>query len=121
MIFVAQMLKGSQLIKESPMKIFIASLVLLSSLSALACQREAQFIGKAKNVQFVTDDFGYTLRTTFQIKLTNWFQPSMVCPMDESEAEQAVVELQGYADLKDGDDVSGVLVFNEKFGTYSVE
>ncbi|MBY0515877.1 MAG: hypothetical protein K2P81_03140 [Bacteriovoracaceae bacterium] len=103
------------------MKAFIATLVLLSSLSALACQREAQFIGKAKNVQVITDVDGNSVLTSFQIKLTNWFQPSMVCPMDEVEAEEAVIEVPGVFYISEGQEISGVLVYNEQLGTYSIE
>ena len=103
------------------MKSLLLTFPLLFSLSALAdCQREAQFIGTARDVKDVVAANGEVV-TAFRIKLAGWFQPSMVCPMHEDELESAVVELDYLSSLNEGDSVSGVLLFDEAQGRYRLE
>ena len=98
------------------MKTFVLLFTLIASMSALAeCQREAQFIGEIRNVNHQME------MTTFKVKLTRWFQPSIVCPMDESEAESAEIMLVGWHDLEEGQEISGILVYKPETGTYVIE
>ena len=98
------------------MKTFVLFLSLIASMSALAeCQREAQFIGEVRQLSHSME------MTTFKIRLTRWFQPSMVCPMDESEAEAAEIMLVGWHDLEEGQEISGILVYKPETGTYVIE
>lgn len=98
------------------MKLMAVILFSLLSLSAFAdCNREVQFIGKVTNVQVQPAAF------SFQLKLGRWFVPSMVCPMFEDEFEAAVIELAGTPAIAEGDEISGVLVFDQKSKSYRIE
>lgn len=98
------------------MKHLLVSLFLLSSVTAFAdCDREAQFIGKVKNLQVSERSF------TFQVALTRWFIPSAVCPMFEDELESAVIELSGTPAISNGQEISGVMVFDQKTQTYRID
>jgi hypothetical protein len=97
------------------MKYLILSLFCLGSLSALAdCNREAQFIGKVRNLRMTERTF------TFQVAITRWFVASSICPMDESELESAVIELQGIPSIKNGQEISGVMAFDQGTQSYRI-
>lgn len=97
------------------MKLALAFLISLFSISAFACNREVQFIGKVRNVQVTESSF------SFQLKLGRWFVPSMVCPMYEDEFESAVITLPGSPRIANGDEISGVLVYDEATDTYKID
>lgn len=89
---------------------------LLISFSAFAdCNREAQFVGTVKNLKT------YSTHFTFQVQLGRWFQPSGVCPMWEHELEEAVVKIEGIPAITDGDEISGVMVFDVNAGEYKID
>lgn len=89
---------------------------LLFSVSAFAnCNREAQFVGTVKNLKT------YSTYFTFQVQLGRWFQPSGVCPMWENELEEAVVAIEGVPAIRNGDEVSGVMVYDVTTGEYKID
>lgn len=87
------------------MKNVILGLALISSAamsSAYACSApEAQFIGIVKNA---------TAECTYEIEFT-MYNPSMVCPLSIDEA--LTVYTDKSCTLKNGDQVSGVLVVKD--------
>jgi hypothetical protein len=98
------------------MKLTIAILFSLFTLTAFAdCNREAEFIGKARNVVVKEHSF------SFQIKLGNFFHVNALCPLFEEEAQEAVIEVQGRPHISEGSEVSGVLVFDESTQTYRID
>jgi hypothetical protein len=98
------------------MKYLILSLFLLGSVSAFAnCNREAQFIGKVRNLRMNEQTF------TFQISISRWFVTSAVCPMYEPELESAIIEIEGIPSIEDGQEISGVMVFDQKTQNYRIE
>jgi hypothetical protein len=107
------------------MKLFLLFVISAFSLSAIACNREAQFLGTVKNVKY----FPQTERTvehySYQIKLGHagdyWFRESIVCPMDEQELEAAVIQVAGAPNKKAGDKIWGVLVFDQKLMDYRLD
>lgn len=104
------------------MKSMFALLIVMLSFSAFAdCNREAQFIGTVKNVISHSNVEGGPASFTFQISLGRWFAPSMVCPMWEDEVESAVIKIEGLPSIVDGDEVSGVLVFDQKTQSYRID
>ena len=95
------------------MKSMFALLIVMLSFSAFAdCNREAQFMGTIRNVKYSPATETSRESFTFQVSLGRWFAPSMVCPMWEDEVESAVIKIEGFPSIVDGDDVSGVLVFD---------
>ena len=104
------------------MKSMFALLIVMLTFSAFAdCNREAQFIGTVKNVVSQSTVEGAPATFTFQISLGRWFAPSMVCPMWEDEVESAVIKIEGLPSIVDGDEVSGVLVFDQKTQSYRID
>lgn len=98
------------------MKLTMAILFSLMSLSAFAdCNREAEFIGKARNVVVKENS------VSFQIKLGNFYHVNALCPLYEEEAQEAVIEISGRPVIKEGSEVSGVLVFDESTQTYRID
>lgn len=99
-----------------------ALLIVMLSFSAFAnCNREAQFIGTVKNITSHTTLEGGRSYFTFQVGLGRWFAPSMVCPMWEDEVESAVIKIEGFPSIVDGDEISGVLVFDQKTQSYRID
>ena len=85
------------------MKSIVLIASILSAQISFACvQQEAQFIGNVKNFQSVGSNCSYGIDFTM-------FNSSFVCPLDIDE-----VSTLRFADkscqLKDGDQVSGVMV-----------
>lgn len=104
------------------MKSIFALLIVMLSFSAFAdCNREAQFMGTVKNVKFIAATEGSSAKFSFQVSLGRWFAPSMVCPMWEDEVESAVIKLEGYPSIVDGDEISGVMVFDQKTQSYRID
>lgn len=107
------------------MKFTILLALLAFSFSSFACNREAQFIGTVKNLSYQPATATTVEHFSFQIKIgfngNYWFQPSGVCPMWEDEAEEAVIKEAGMPSIKNGDSISGVLVFDQKLQDYKVD
>jgi hypothetical protein len=104
------------------MKSIFALLVVLFSFAAFAdCNREAQFIGTVRNVKYVAATEGSKAKFSFQLNLGRWYAPSMVCPLWEDEFESAVIKLDGLPAIVDGDEVSGVLVFDQETKSYRID
>jgi hypothetical protein len=98
------------------MKLIFVFLVSLFTLTAFAdCNREVQFIGTVKNVEVHANHF------SFQLKTGRWFEPSIVCPMWEDEFESAVIEIEGAPALVEGQEISGILVFDQKTKQYKID
>ncbi len=98
------------------MKKFILLMLIFSSFSVMAdCNREVQFVGEVTNLKTKSASF------SFQLKLGKWFSPSIVCPMYEDEFETAVVEILGKPLISNGDEISGVLVFDQKTQSYRID
>jgi hypothetical protein len=98
------------------MKTVLLMMILLTSSIAFAdCNREAQFVGNVKNLKTKSTSF------SFQLGLGRWFSPSIVCPMDEEEFVSAIVEIEGKPLIANGDEISGVLVFDQKTQTYRID
>jgi len=104
------------------MKTMIALLLVMLTFSAFAdCNREAQFMGTVRNVVSHSNVEGAPAYFTFQVSLGRWFAPSMVCPMWEDEVESAVIKIEGMPSIVDGDEVSGVMVFDQKTQSYRID
>lgn len=106
------------------MKLFslLTVFVLASSASAniFECkQNEAQFIGQVREATIIRIDQGvrdcaYTMR--FQV-----FNPSRICPIDWTSAEEReIIDYNCRLDARDGDVISGVLI-EGKDGTLVIE
>lgn len=90
------------------MRQFLMTLVLMSSVSALACEtQEAQFIGRVKNAStaYLTDAAPIC---SYEIEYSV-FNPSSVCPLD-IDAVAGFQFSDSSCTLRNGDAVSGVLV-----------
>lgn len=96
-------------------KTIIFALFLLTSMSWADCNREVQFVGKVRNLKT------QTARFSFQLSLGNWYSPSIVCPLYEDEFVEAVIEIEGKPLIANGDEISGVLVFDQKTQTYRID
>lgn len=86
------------------MKSVIALLSLTLSYSVLACNQEAQFIGKVHSVRVNEKS-----ECVFQVNNYKWFGPSYVCPLTPGEVSGAEF-VDKNCSLKNGDEVSGVFV-----------
>jgi hypothetical protein len=95
--------------------LFVAMFLLTSAVAFAECDREAQFIGNVKNLKVSQDSF------SFQVSATRWYVPSIVCPMDESEFENAVIELPGKPLVSNGQEISGVMVFGQSTQSYRID
>jgi hypothetical protein len=95
--------------------ILVMMLLLTSSITFAECDREVQFVGSVKNLKTKSTSF------SFQLSLGRWFSPSIVCPMDEEEFTSAVIEIEGKPLIANGDEVSGILVFDQKTQTYRID
>jgi len=97
----------------------LLALGLLVALNAFAaCNPEAEFFGKVKNVKRLT--LNNNVMTTFQIKLTGPIRPSMLCPLQEQEIEAATLSAPGER-LKNGDEISGIIVLDQATGIFHIE
>lgn len=97
------------------MKFSMALLFSLMSLSAFAdCNREVEFFGKARNVVVKEKS------VTFQIKFGNFYHVNELCPLYQEEAAQAVIEVKGLS-ITEGEEISGVLIFDQATQTYRIE
>jgi hypothetical protein len=103
------------------MKILSIFLVLFLSAGAFAnCNREVQFIGNIKNLKSLTKSSDEIKKYSFQLSIGRWFVPSIQCPMDENEFENAVVTIETLQQLSSGDEISGVLVYDEDEKKYCI-
>lgn len=104
------------------MKLVFALMISLFTFSALAtCNPEAQFAGTVTKVKYYPPTGRSAEHFTFQLKLGNWFEPNIMCPLSETELEEAVIKLAGFPDIFEGDSISGVLVFDVNTKTYRIE
>lgn len=105
------------------MKLILALLISLFSFASFAseCNREAQFMGYVKNLKVYPATYLVPEHFTFQVRLGRHFLPSLVCPMWETELEEAVVTIQGRPEISNGDYVSGVMVYDVKDMSYRIE
>jgi len=105
------------------MKFILTGLTILFSLSTFAveCNREAQFIGKVKNLKTIKGSAKAEEHFTFQIKIGSHFLPNLACPMLDTEFEEAVIKVQGSPDIKNGDQISGVLIYDLETMNYQIE
>lgn len=88
-------------------KLVLAMGILFSVGSALACNPEAQFIGKVTEYRKIRVDQN-VFDCSFKIQFTD-FKPSMVCPLDYADADVTNF-VDESCSLKNGDFVSGYLV-----------
>jgi len=106
-------------------KFFLLLLISAYSFSALACNREAQFVGTVTNVTHFpkteqnVEHFSYKIKLGFRGDY--WFRTSIVCPMDESELEAATILEAGSPSKNIGDKVWGVMVFDQKLQDYRLD
>ncbi len=105
------------------MKLIVVFLITLFSFSSFSseCNREAQFMGYVKNLKTYPATYLVPEHFTFQVKLGRHFLPSLVCPMWETELEEAVVTIKGRPSISEGDSVSGVMVYDVKDMSYRIE
>ncbi len=104
------------------MKSLLVLLFAFTSFTAFAdCNREAQFIGSVTNLKYKAATESSRESFTFQVRLGRWFAPSMVCPMWEDEVESAVLKIEGFPSIMDGDEISGVLVFDQATNSYRID
>ncbi len=108
------------------MKALLTGALLLTSLTGHAiCNREAQLVGTVKDLKVFQADKIQPDHFTFKIKLgyknTYWFEPSITCALWEDEAEAATISILGIPTLKNGDQISGVLIFDEALQVYRIE
>lgn len=98
------------------MKSLIAMILVVFSFSALACNpEEAQFIGKVSNLKVYEDHF------TFQVRITRNYSPSRVCPMQDNDLESAVLSYPGKPSIQNGDEISGVMVYDAASDSYKID
>jgi hypothetical protein len=112
-----------KIVEEVTMKRLILILAAIFSLSAFGnCNREAQFMGTVKNVNYFPAQEGRIEHYSFEIELDpQWFRPSIVCPMSEAELENAIIYEAGLPKRANGDSISGVLVFDQKIQNYKLD
>ena len=104
------------------MKSLFAFLIVMLSFSAFAeCNREAQFMGTVRNIVSHSTVEGSPAHFSFQVSIGKWYAPSVVCPMWEDEVESAVITLEGMPSIVDGDEISGVMVFDQKTQSYRID
>ena len=98
------------------MKTLFASILIAFSFSALAnCNPEAQFIGKVSKLKVYESHF------TFQVSITRHFAASVVCPMFEGDLENAVLAYPGKPSIKNGDEISGVMVYDVASDSFKID
>ena len=104
--------------------LFVSAFGLLAHASDLPCKgnQEAQFIANYNHVDLSYAEAGNIEHTTFDLRDFRLFQPSGVCPLDISQAMNAVITLPGIINsIHSGAEVSGVLVYNPNFNMYWIE
>ena len=84
------------------MKTLILALFTVIALPAFACLEEAQFIGTITEYKKVATECSYKIDFSM-------YNESMVCPLNSGEASTVEFKDESCV-LKDGDQVSGVLV-----------
>ncbi|WP_408098062.1 hypothetical protein ACJVC5_03815 [Peredibacter sp. HCB2-198] len=98
------------------MKTLLASMLVAFSFSAMAaCNPEAQFIGEVTKLKVYESHF------TFQVRVTRHFSPSIVCPMYGEDVESAVLAYPGKPSIKNGDEISGVMVYDVATDSYKID
>jgi hypothetical protein len=109
------------------MKSLIAIALLISSQYALACgadgESEARIVGKISNLNYSFDsDAGQMEHFTYKIKIdASRVVQNPKCPLDIKAASQYSYWQQGAPSVQEGQEVSGVLVFNSKTNVYYVK
>lgn len=83
---------------------------------------EAQFIAQIDKVDYSYPEAGNVEHMSFGFKNFRVFNPNMNCPLSLGEAQSARVKLsQINSYIKNGNEISGVLVYNPKFNTYYID
>lgn len=106
------------------LSVFIFVLGSMTQAAGLPCNGnlEAQFIASYNHVDFSYSEAGNIEHTTFDLKDFKLLQSNALCPLDMSQAMDAVITLPGIIDsVQSGKEVSGVLIYNPKFNTFSIE
>lgn len=110
------------------MKSLIAfiSMTFMTSLFAqnLPCNGnlEAQFIAQYDHVSYSYPEAGNLEGTSFGFKNFRHFSPNINCPMSLGLAQIARVLLPTLIlNIQDGNEVSGILVYNPKFNTFFID
>ena len=100
-----------------------ALLIGTPAFAALNCNGnlEAEVIGQIANVTHNSAEAGAAESTSYNLKNFRFFQENMLCALDDSLAATAVISAEGYLNLEDGQEISGVLVFNPKFNQFSLQ
>lgn len=95
----------------------------IKSPTQLACNGnlEAQFIGKISNVNYSAPEAGNLEHTTYGIGSFSLYNENSLCPLDLGIALDARFWVQGHVDLKNGDFISGVLIYNPKTQMFIIE
>ena len=97
------------------MKALLALIFVVYSLSALACNPEAQFIGTVKELKVYDSYF------TFKVQATRHYQVSGVCPLEEDQFNEAVLTYPGTPSIKNGDEISGVMVYDVASDSFKID
>ena len=109
------------------MKAFLVlSLLLVSSLSHAKSQScsghlEAQFIAEVSNLTFSPAEAGNIEHTEFMLKNFHLFNENALCPLDIDLAARAVISIQGTSQLSEGQQISGVLVYNPQTNSFYIQ
>jgi hypothetical protein len=103
------------------MKILLLCLASVLTFKAHAIQcggiAEAQFIAEYSQVEQTADP----AHTSFGLKNFKLYNMHGLCPLDIEQAVQARIEVDVVnAQIKDGAEVSGVLIYNSNTDTYSI-
>lgn len=82
---------------------------------------EAEFIGSVTSVNYSAPEAGNIEHTTFGISNFTFFSENALCPLDDQLALKASFWIQGQVNLKNGDPISGVLIYNPRTQLFSIE
>jgi hypothetical protein len=107
------------------MKLFLLSVISVLSVNAHAIEctgGEAQFIGQYTRVQVVKAQGSTPAYKSFGLKNFRLYNESMVCPLDISDALSAQISIWGTNEqIKEGSEVSGILVYSSVTDTYTID
>lgn len=108
------------------MKALLIMISFFSLQNVFACgadgKSEAQFFGAISNLNYFESEAGQVQHFTYQIKIDEQkTTQNSLCPLDIEAASSYVWWNQENPGLKDGDIISGILVFDKLNGTYSIE
>lgn len=90
-------------------------ILVVFSFSALACNPEAQFIGKVKELKIYDSYF------TFKVQPTRHYVESGVCPMDIRMFLEAILTYPGTPSIKNDDEISGIMVYDNATDSFRID